>query len=101
MNKLLLLLSALVVLGASCSKKDSHRDTASVIGYDGTMCGCCLGFMIKMDGDNTNTYYLARSLPASAGINPTSTFPIRVEVDYEKNDANCEQVIMVTRLERK
>jgi hypothetical protein len=101
MNKLILLLSALTIIFVSCNKKSSYRETAQIIGYDGTMCGCCMGYMIKTSEDKTNTYYLARTLPASAGINPNSTFPINVEIDYEKNDKNCEKVITVTRLNRK
>lgn len=101
MKRILLPLSAFILLTASCNKKDSYRATAQVIGYDGTMCGCCLGFMIKLSDDNTNTYYLARTLPASAGINPMSTFPINVEIDYDQNDESCEKVIDVTRLTRR
>jgi len=101
MKKLILLSSAFIVLAASCSKRDSYRADAQVIGYDGTMCGCCSGFMIKLTDDNSNTYLLARTLPANAGINPMSAFPIPVEIDYDKSDKNCEKVITVSRITRK
>ena len=100
MNKLILLLSTLTLL-AACNKKDAYRESAQVIGYDGTKCECCGGYMVKLTDDNSNNYLLARSLPSSAGINPASTFPINVDIDYEKNDKNCDKVITVTRLSRK
>lgn len=100
MNKLILLLSTLTLL-AACNKKDSYRASAQVVGYDGTKCGCCMGYMVKLTDDNSNNYLLARSLPASAGINTASPFPINVEIDYEKNDKDCDKVITVTRLNRK
>lgn len=100
MNKLFILLSTLSLCVVSCNKKDNYREAAQVIGYDGTMCGCCLGYMIKLNDDNSNHYYLARTLPANAGINPTSTFPISVEIDYAKNDEACDKVITVSRLKR-
>lgn len=101
MNKLIPLLISFTVVLFSCNKKDNYRGNAQILGYDGTYCACCGGFMIKVEGDNSNNYYLARTLPSNAGINPMSSFPINVELDYDKNDKNCDQVITVTRIRKK
>jgi hypothetical protein len=103
MNKLILALSALVIIGASCNKRDAYRRDAQVIGYDFTKCGCCGGFMVKLaDEEDANKYYLADSLPASSGINKYSTFPISVEVDYKVLEESCEdKFIEVTRIRLK
>ena len=101
MNKLILLLASLTMLTLSCNKKDNYRENAQIVGYDGTYCACCGGFMVKIEGDNSNNYYIARTLPSNAGINPMSTYPINVELDYDKNDKNCDKIITVTRIKRK
>lgn len=101
MNKLIPLFISFTILLCACNKRDNYRDNAQILGYDGTYCGCCSGFMIKMDGDKSNNYYLARSLPSNAGINPMSSFPVNIELDYEKNDKNCDKVITVTRIRKR
>jgi hypothetical protein len=102
MNKLLTVLCALVILLASCDKNNNYRGDAKIIGYDVTECGCCGGYMVKMDDDNTNKYYLAKSLPSNAGINPMSTYPVSVEIDWVKTDGDCDDTfIAIKRIRRK
>lgn len=85
----------------SCDKKYDYTESAQIIGYDGTMCGCCGGYMVKSSEDYSMGYYLARTLPSSAGISPTSSFPINVEINYTKDDKTCDKVITVIHLTRK
>ena len=101
MNKLIPLIISFTLLLFSCTKKDNYRENAQILGYDNTYCACCGGFMIKVEGDNSNNYYLARVLPSDAGINQMSSFPINVELDYDKSDKNCDKVITVTRIRKK
>jgi len=101
MKKLLLPFVALTIWTASCSKKDSYRGSGQVIGYDGTYCACCGGYMIRLADDDSKPYYIARTLPANLGLNPMSTYPVNVELDYEKNVESCDEIIRVTRIVRK
>lgn len=101
MSKLILPLAALTFWITSCNKKGNFREDAQIVGYDATKCACCGGFMIRLQSDNAAGFYLSRTLPADAGINPMSTFPVSVELDYEKNDEDCDKVITVTRVRKK
>lgn len=101
MNKLILLLCTLALWASSCNKKGNYREDAQIVGYDLSKCGCCGGFMVRLQSDNSGIFYLAKTLPSDAGINQNSTFPVAVELDYDKDDKNCDKVITVTRLRKK
>jgi len=93
-------MGATLVFLAACTKQDKNRNTAQITGYDTRTCECCGGFTIKITDDDKAGNFITKDLPADAGINQYSTFPINVEIDYTKSKEGCDEVITVTRVRK-
>lgn len=100
MKKFSLLVGATLLFLGACTKQNMNRNTAQITGYDTRTCECCGGFMVKITDDKDAGNFVTKELPADAGINQYSTFPINVEIDYTKNKENCTEVITVSRVRK-
>jgi len=100
MKKITFLLAAAVLTLSACTKRDAHRNTGIITGYATTQDPCSGGFMIKITDDDKKGNLVTKTLPDDAGINPYSTFPINVEIDYTQDDKTCDQLIVVTRVRK-
>jgi hypothetical protein len=68
----------------NCSK------TGEIIDYNGTECGCCPGWIIKIGNDTIKVL----NLPIESQIREIfedSGFPISIKLDYENITGSCEE----------
>jgi hypothetical protein len=77
----------LVFIMIACSKEDDgYRSVGTITGIDGTMCGCCGGWIINIDSGQ----YLIDSMPKNSGIDLSNeTFPITVKLDWQLVNNDC------------
>lgn len=91
MKRLFILL--LLTEGFVSCKKDATTVTDAVItGYDARMCACCGGLMINFENNPSpysGSFYLINNMPANSGITNSSTFPIYLKVEWEKEPTKC------------
>jgi hypothetical protein len=71
----------LVLIMIACTKEnDDFRSVGTIMGIDGTMCGCCGGWVIIIQ----DTKYLIDSLPEYSDPDLSKeTFPITVKLDWQ------------------
>ena len=102
-------LFCLLGLFQSCSKNDekdsSFMDHGIITGYDMRACICCGGLMINFNGDTAtykDPYYLITNSSQQLGITDTTSFPIRMQVDWVPDTTICDGVdhIKITRFKR-
>ena len=77
-----------IVIGLiTCSKSDETYQSKGVItGQDFTMCACCGGWFVTIDGDN----YRFDTIPADSGIIlGKETMPLAVELDWQIKPGGC------------
>jgi hypothetical protein len=90
--KQLILLLCLSVSLLSCKKESTTVSDAVITGYDARLCACCGGLMINFENNPdpyTGTFYLINEMPANSGITTSSTFPIYLKVEWEKEPTKC------------
>lgn len=82
-----LVIFILVIGSIACSKSDGTYQSKGVItGQDFTMCACCGGWFITIDGE----IYRFDSFPADSGIIPEKeTMPLAVELDWQIKPGGC------------
>jgi len=82
-----LVIFILVIGLITCSKSDEAYQSKGVItGQDITMCACCGGWFITIDGEN----YRFDSFPADSGIIlEKETMPLPVELDWQIKPGGC------------
>ena len=82
-----LVIFTMVIGSITCSKSDEAYQSKGVItGQDITMCACCGGWFITIDGEN----YRFDSLPADSGIIlEKETMPLPVELDWQIKLGGC------------
>jgi hypothetical protein len=71
----------------ACNKEDKdYRSMGTITGIDGTMCGCCGGWIINIDDGR----YLIDSMPDNSGLDLSKeTFPITVKLDWQVVNNEC------------
>ena len=110
-NSLLITATFLLIYALqSCSKNDdnnaAYMDQGIITGYDMRYCICCGGLMINFNGDTAASYedpfFLISNSSLELGITDTTTFPVRMRVDWVKDTAICdgENHIKITRFKR-
>lgn len=94
---------------ASCNKvaplpstpigaKNSFESSGDILGFDMTMCACCGGWIIRLDGDSTD--YRFDTLPAGANIDlNTATFPLPVNLNWSSNSNYCGNRMTIDAIE--
>ncbi len=76
----------LVFVIIACTKESDFKSLGTVTGIDGTMCGCCGGWIINVD----NGRYLIDSMPKNSGIDfSKETFPVTVKLDWQLVSNGC------------
>lgn len=70
-------------LGMNCSK------VGEIIDYNGTECGCCPGWIIKVGQDTIKVLNLPIESQVRE-ISETKGFPISIKLDYENITGSCE-----------
>ena len=84
----------LVTIMIACNKENSdYRSVGRVTGIDGTMCGCCGGWIIYIE----DIRYLIDSMPTDSSIDlATETFPIAVKLDWQLVSTGCSAFNRIT-----
>lgn len=91
---LLLTLIAITFLFIGCSKTTDfditgYQNEAVIIGYY-ELEECTGGYALNILGDSRYSKLLfTLELPSDAGITPGSIFPIKVAIDWEKDEQYC------------
>jgi hypothetical protein len=77
----------LLFIMIACSKENNdYKSIGTITGIDGTMCGCCGGWIINIDDGR----YLIDSMPDNAGLDLSKeTFPITVKLDWQVVNNGC------------
>jgi len=77
----------LVLIIFACTKEnDDYKSIGTITGIDGTMCGCCGGWIINIDDGR----YLIDSMPDNSGLDLSKeTFPITVKLDWQVVNNGC------------
>jgi hypothetical protein len=102
-----LLVVCLLIIAITACRKNKDKwmsETAVITGVDPRTCACCGGLMINFDNSPdkyAKNLSLIDEMPADAGIDFNSTFPIYVKVNW-KVDGNCgTEIIDITKIERR
>ncbi len=76
-----------VFIMIACTKENSdYQSVGTITGIDGTMCGCCGGWIIIINDGR----YLIDSMPKNSNIDlATETFPITVKLDWQLVNNGC------------
>jgi hypothetical protein len=71
----------------ACTKENGdYKSVGTITGIDGTMCGCCGGWIINIDSGR----YLIDSMPKNSGLDLSKeTFPITVKLDWQVVNNEC------------
>jgi hypothetical protein len=82
-----LVIFAIVIGLTTCSRSDEAYQSKGVIsGQDFTMCACCGGWFITIDGEN----FRFDTIPADSGIIlEKETMPLAVELDWQIKPGGC------------
>jgi hypothetical protein len=99
---LAILILTLGLTSLAFTPKDDCTTNAQVLGFDGTKCACCHGWMIEIN----NKTYLADSIPGFNRNSPyfingsplfdSHAYPVSVIMDYAILEGNCKNRIEVT-----
>ncbi|MEL6535243.1 MAG: hypothetical protein AAFQ98_07530 [Bacteroidota bacterium] len=76
----------------------SFESTATIEGFDMTLCGCCGGYIINIEGQDGIRRF--EVLPSGSDIDlETADYPISVKLDWSDSDAYCGNGIVVEAIE--
>lgn len=102
-----LLLLVLPLLLASCSQLvdeevEQYRSSGVIRGIDRTLCGCCGGYFIEIEGEHLRF----TQVPSGSDVEIIDTwdgqqFPIEVELDWHRVQWCDGKIIVVDRMRRK
>lgn len=85
----------------ACTKgNDDYKSVGIITGIDGTMCGCCGGWIINIE----DAMYLIDSMPDDSNLNLVEeSFPIVVKLDWQlvNNECSAFNRITVQRIKKK
>lgn len=86
----------LIFILIACTKEnDNYRSVGTIVGIDGTMCGCCGGWIIVID----DVRYLIDSMPNNSNLDlAKETFPITVKLDWQPVNNGCSAFHRITVL---
>jgi hypothetical protein len=77
----------LLFIMIACTKENNDfKSVGTITGIDGTMCGCCGGWIINIE----DVRYLIDSMPENSSLNlAEETFPITVNLDWKLVNNEC------------
>ena len=101
-GKLSLLIFFGLVFFTSCSNDDDSQvqfeSTATILGLDMTLCACCGGWIIDINGQELNKRF--SELPQSSNIDlQNSTFPLSVQLNWDESNEYCGNGITIESIE--
>jgi hypothetical protein len=72
----------------SCTKENNnYKSVGTITGIDGTMCGCCGGWIINIE----DIIYLIVTMPNDSNLDLSKeTFPITVKLDWQLVSNGCK-----------
>lgn len=78
----------------ACTKENNdYKSVGTITGIDGTMCGCCGGWIIYIE----DVRYLIDSMPHGSSLDlATETFPITVKLDWQLVNNGCSVFNRIT-----
>jgi hypothetical protein len=84
----------LIIIMMACTKENGdYKSVGTLTGIDGTMCGCCGGWIIFIE----DVSYLIDSMPKESNIDlETETFPIKVKLDWQLVNNGCSVFNRIT-----
>ena len=101
-SALLLAFGMLVFMG--CSDNDSEftfESTATIQGVDLTLCACCGGIIIDIDGEEESKRFDDESFSPNVNFDLDYTnLPIRVQLNWTESEQYCGQGITIEAIER-
>lgn len=100
--KILTLLFILGFIILSCDNDDDSQmqfeSTAIISGLDMTLCACCGGWIININGEDSGKRF--SELPQNSSINlQNSTFPITVQLNWTESEEYCGNGITIESIE--
>ena len=92
----------LLVVCMSCKNDDSQEDlfesTATILGFDMTLCGCCGGWIIDINGEEAGQRF--SDLPQNSTIDlQNATFPLTVQLNWSDSNEYCGNGITIESIE--
>lgn len=101
-RKMVLLFVLGITLTTSCSNdnepESEFESTAIISGLDLTLCSCCGGWIIEIDGEESENRF--SEVPQNSNINlETVNFPIAVKLNWTASDEYCGKGIVIESIE--
>ena len=80
------------------STKQEFESTAVISGFDLTLCACCGGWIINIDGEESENRF--SELPQNSSINLENVeFPISIKLNWTESNEYCGKGITIESLE--
>lgn len=98
--KFLFVLLSGILLFSNCKKKsqDQFESSATISGFDPTLCSCCGGWKINIIGEQTDLRF--SELPENSSIDlANETFPLSVNLNWSESDEYCGNGITIESIE--
>ncbi|HAA15229.1 MAG TPA: hypothetical protein DCE41_27450 [Cytophagales bacterium] len=93
------LLGVVCLSGCAIGENFTFESEAVIEGYDFTLCGCCGGWMIFLDGQEDDLRRF-EVLPEGSGIDlDNMEFPITVRLNWSDSESFCGNGIEVEAIE--
>jgi len=84
MKTSILIVSALLLL--SC-EKENYQDTGIITGPDISLCACCGGYFIEIDGE---TYRFEKTELPGYFTFDDKQLPVKVELNWQLKNSSCK-----------
>jgi hypothetical protein len=100
-GKLSLLLFLGLIIFISFNENESQtqfESTATISGLDMTLCACCGGWVININGQESEKRF--SELPQNSNIDlQNATFPLSVQLNWSESDEYCGKGISIESIE--
>jgi len=100
-GKLSLIIFFGLIIFTNCSNDDleaKFESTATISGFDVTLCACCGGWVIDINGQEADKRF--SELPQNSNIDlQNSTFPLSVQLNWSESNEYCGAGIIIESIE--
>ncbi len=80
------------------SQASKFESTATISGFDMTLCACCGGWVININGQESDRRF--SELPQNSNIDlQNSTFPLSVRLNWSESNEYCGNGIIIESIE--
>jgi len=95
----------MICVSSSCKRIDDEgvdpefEATGQLIGFDLTLCACCGGYLLDVDGEDENYNFI--SLPDDHGlVLDNAVFPMDVKFNWTKGvSESCPKIVSIESIE--